>query len=191
MPLGSAVCCCSTGRRQNRFWMTTITTTCVSQKSEKINRRIGVYGSKAWLFPHAFFIVAPILIHIVVPCPMTSSHPFLIWRFLLICRSFLLVVWILACFCFFSQEYTEAIAGPWLDADRNAGHQEDMADCTRERSFVVPKSAMTAATKAQARERILVDGESLLRKTLLRQGDVMGANTPTFFFLSASILPSR
>lgn len=57
------------------------------------------------------------------------------------------------------KEHSDTSAGPWVGKDGNPGQQEDMSGSVRERSFVIPKSSMSAAVKAQAKEDILLDGK--------------------------------
>lgn len=57
------------------------------------------------------------------------------------------------------QNYSEVTQSLWLDRDGGAGLQDDLTGCTRERTFVIPKSAIVAATKTEAHDVILADGE--------------------------------
>lgn len=58
------------------------------------------------------------------------------------------------------QDHKDVAASPWLDKEGETGQQEDMTGCTRQRSFILPKTAMAASNKAEAEDVMLIDGEA-------------------------------
>ena len=54
---------------------------------------------------------------------------------------------------------SEVTYSPWVNNDDSPG-QEDLTDCKRERTFVIPKSSMVAATRTEASDEVVLDGPS-------------------------------
>eukprot|EP00752_Nemacystus_decipiens_P010484 g9341.t1 len=50
----------------------------------------------------------------------------------------------------------------WVDRDGEAAAQDNLTGCTRERSFMLPKSSLVAATRAECHDVVLADGPSLM-----------------------------
>lgn len=57
-----------------------------------------------------------------------------------------------------AQNHTEVEQSAWVDRDGEAAAQDNLTGCTRERSFIIPKSSMVAATRAESHEVVLADG---------------------------------
>ncbi|CAN0526573.1 unnamed protein product, partial [Ectocarpus sp. 12 AP-2014] len=58
--------------------------------------------------------------------------------------------------------HSEVEQSPWVDRDGEAAAQENLTGCKRRRSFMLPKSAMVAATRAECHDVVLADGPSFL-----------------------------
>ncbi|CAN0187564.1 unnamed protein product, partial [Laminaria digitata] len=56
--------------------------------------------------------------------------------------------------------YSDITRSQWLDLGGEAGHQHNLTGCTRDRTFVIPKSAMVASTTTEAHDVILADGKT-------------------------------
>lgn len=58
-----------------------------------------------------------------------------------------------------AQNNTDVEQSQWVDRDDEAAAQDNLTGCTRRRSFIIPKSSIVAATKAEAQDVVLADGE--------------------------------
>ncbi|CAM9450974.1 unnamed protein product, partial [Ectocarpus sp. 6 AP-2014] len=58
--------------------------------------------------------------------------------------------------------HSEVEQSSWVDRDGEAAAQENLTGCKRRRSFMLPKSAMVAATRAECHDVVLADGPSFL-----------------------------
>lgn len=66
--------------------------------------------------------------------------------------------------CFALQDHSDLEQSQWVNREGEAAAQGNLAGCTRRRSFVIPKSAMVAATRAECRDEVLADGEKERKK---------------------------